>query len=84
MVEDNGCGMDYEIKRKVFTSFFTTKGTKGTGLGLLVTKKIVQEHGGSVDIESTPGSGSVFRITLPRPRLPEPSAHGGEADNEGG
>jgi PAS domain S-box-containing protein len=83
MVEDNGCGMDYEIKRRVFTSFFTTKGTEGTGLGLLVTKKIVQEHGGSVDIESTPGAGSVFRITLPRHRLPEPSALGGETDNEG-
>lgn len=69
-VEDNGCGMDYEIKRKVFTSFFTTKGTQGTGLGLLVTKKTVQEHGGSVDIESTPDVGSTFRIILPRDRLP--------------
>jgi PAS domain S-box-containing protein len=82
-VEDNGCGMDYEIKRKVFTSFFTTKGTEGTGLGLLVTKKIVQEHGGSVDIESTPGGGSVFRITLPRHRLPEPSPYGGDTEKEG-
>jgi PAS domain S-box-containing protein len=77
-VEDNGCGMDYEIKRKVFTSFFTTKGTEGTGLGLLVTKKTVQEHGGCVDIESAPGIGSTFRITLPRDRLPEP----GEADRD--
>jgi PAS domain S-box-containing protein len=83
MVEDNGCGMDYEIKRKVFTSFFTTKGTEGTGLGLLVTKKIVQEHGGSVDIDSAPGSGSVFRITLPRHRLPEPSTHKEDIENEG-
>jgi PAS domain S-box-containing protein len=82
-VEDNGCGMDYEIKRKVFTSFFTTKGTQGTGLGLLVTKKIVQEHGGSVDIESAPGSGSVFRISLPRHRLPTPAEHDVEANNEG-
>jgi PAS domain S-box-containing protein len=82
-VEDNGCGMDYEIKRKVFTSFFTTKGTKGTGLGLLVTKKIVQEHGGSVDIESAPGSGSVFRISLPRHRLPEPSDDERQSDSEG-
>jgi PAS domain S-box-containing protein len=73
-VEDNGCGMDCEIKSKVFTSFFTTKGTAGTGLGLLVTKKVVQEHGGSVDIESSPGVGSTFRITLPRARLPEPRA----------
>jgi PAS domain S-box-containing protein len=83
-VEDNGCGMDYEIKRKVFTSFFTTKGTEGTGLGLLVTKKIVQEHGGSVDIESTPGAGSVFRITLPRHRLPEPLECDTGTDHQGG
>ena len=71
-VEDDGCGMDYEIKRKVFSSFFSTKGTEGTGLGLLVTKKVILEHGGSVDIESTPGVGSTFRISLPRARLPEP------------
>jgi PAS domain S-box-containing protein len=78
-VEDNGCGMDAEITRKVFTSFFTTKGTEGTGLGLLVTKKVVQEHGGSVNMESTPGAGSTFRITLPRDRLPavEPEDEGG-------
>ncbi len=82
-VEDNGCGMDYEIKRKVFTSFFTTKGTEGTGLGLLVTKKIVQEHGGSVDIESKPGSGSTFRITLPRHRLPAPAVGGGDTTDGG-
>jgi PAS domain S-box-containing protein len=82
-VEDNGCGMDYEIKRKVFTSFFTTKGTEGTGLGLLVTKKIVQEHGGSVDIESAPGSGSVFRIILPRHRLPESADPAAETTNRG-
>ncbi|MCW8985958.1 MAG: PAS domain-containing protein, partial [Thermoanaerobaculales bacterium] len=81
-VEDNGCGMDYEIKRKVFTSFFTTKGTEGTGLGLLVTKKIVQEHGGFVDIESTPGFGSTFRITLPRDRLPAAAA--GDRENTNG
>ena len=82
-VEDNGCGMDYEIKRKVFTSFFTTKGTEGTGLGLLVTKKIVQEHGGFVDIESKPGSGSTFRITLPRHRLPPPAEEDGDTTNGG-
>lgn len=76
-VEDDGCGMDYEIKRKVFTSFFSTKGTSGTGLGLLVTKKVIQEHGGTVDIESTPGVGSTFRISLPRARLPQPEGGDG-------
>jgi PAS domain S-box-containing protein len=72
-VQDTGCGMEYEIKKKAFTTFFTTKGTGGTGLGLLVTRKIVQEHGGKIHVSSTPGEGSVFRLELPRSRLPQPS-----------
>jgi PAS domain S-box-containing protein len=68
-VTDNGCGMDWEVKGKVFTTFFTTKGGKGTGLGLLTTRKIVYEHGGRIEVESAPGEGSVFRIRLPRRRL---------------
>jgi histidine kinase len=68
-VQDNGCGMDWDVKGKVFTTFFTTKGGKGTGLGLLTTRKIVQEHGGRVEVESIPGQGSTFRIRLPRERL---------------
>ena len=71
-VSDNGCGMDYEIKNKVFTTFFTTKGLGGTGLGLIVTRKIVQEHGGKISVDSTPGEGSTFRIEFPRARLPKP------------
>ena len=71
-VKDNGCGMDYEVKKKVFTNFFSTKGSdKGTGLGLLTTRKVVQEHGGSIHFESTKDLGSEFRIRLPRERLPE-------------
>lgn len=68
-VADNGCGMDPELKERVFTTFFTTKGNKGTGLGLLTTRKIVQEHGGRIETESTVGEGSLFRIRLPRVRL---------------
>ena len=71
-VTDNGCGMDYEVKKKVFTNFFTTKGLGGSGLGLLMTKKIIQEHGGFIEYESEPGQGTVFRIRLPRNRLPQP------------
>jgi PAS domain S-box-containing protein len=71
-VTDNGCGMDYEIKKKVFTTFFSTKGSgEGTGLGLLVTRRITQQHGGKVTFESTEGEGSVFRLQFPRSRLPE-------------
>jgi len=68
-VEDTGCGMEPEVKEKVFNSFFTTKGLAGTGLGLLVTKKIVREHGGRIEVESEPGEGSRFRLELPREGL---------------
>lgn len=70
-VIDNGCGMDYEVKKKVFTTFFTTKGLGGTGLGLLMTKKIIQEHGGSIRLKTEPDKGTTFRICLPRKRLPK-------------
>jgi signal transduction histidine kinase len=73
-VSDNGVGIDYEIRKKVFTTFFSTKTAgKGTGLGLLTTSKIVQEHGGRVSFESAKGVGSLFRLEFPRDRLPEPS-----------
>ncbi len=68
-VADNGGGMDYEIKKKIFTTFFTTKGGQGTGLGLLTTRKIVQEHGGKIHVRSKTGEGARFRMTFPRKRL---------------
>jgi PAS domain S-box-containing protein len=70
-VVDNGCGMDDEVKKKVFTTFFTTKGLGGTGLGLLMTKKIVQDHGGFIKLETQLEKGTTFRICLPRKRLPK-------------
>ena len=79
-ISDTGVGMDSDIKRKVFTNFFSTKASgKGTGLGLLTTRKIVQEHGGKVSFDSVEGEGSTFRIEFPRDRLPEP-AEDQEAD----
>jgi len=73
-VADDGIGMDYEIKKRVFTGFFSSKiSGKGTGLGLLTTRKIVQEHGGTVSFDSTEGAGSVFRLEFPRDRLPLPT-----------
>jgi two-component system NtrC family sensor kinase len=64
-VRDNGCGISAEGKEKIFTTFFSTKGADGTGLGLLNVQKIAQEHGGSVEVESEPAAGSVFRLSLP-------------------
>ncbi len=72
-VSDTGCGIDYDVKNKVFTDFFTTKGSQGTGLGLLITRKIINEHGGNIDFESAPAQGTSFIIKLPRERLPEPN-----------
>jgi signal transduction histidine kinase len=66
--------MDYEVKQKAFTSFFTTKGSGGTGIGLLLTRKIVQQHGGEISLTSEPGKGTCFRLRFPRSRLPRPTA----------
>ena len=79
-VVDDGCGMDYEVKQKAFTTFFTTKGLGGSGIGLLMTKKIVQEHGGTIEMISEPDLGSTFRVLLPRDRLPKNGA--AEAETE--
>jgi signal transduction histidine kinase len=65
-VSDNGVGMDEEVKKKLFTSFFSTKGGKGTGLGLLATQKIIQEHQGTIAAQSEKGKGSTFIIELPK------------------
>ncbi|MEW6744321.1 MAG: PAS domain-containing protein [Planctomycetota bacterium] len=69
-VEDEGCGMDQEVRQLAFTNFFTTKGSGGTGLGLLQTRKLTQEHGGRIAFETTPGRGSAFRLLFPRDKLP--------------
>jgi signal transduction histidine kinase len=64
-VEDNGCGIDDSSKEKLFTTFFSTKGADGTGLGLMNVQKIAREHGGCVEVESKPDNGSIFRLLLP-------------------
>jgi len=64
-VIDNGCGMDEETRSKIFEQFFSTKGSGGTGLGLMITKKIVDEHKGFIGCESEKGKGTRFRVRLP-------------------
>lgn len=65
-ISDTGCGFDAETKKKIFEPFYTTKqpGT-GTGLGLPIINNIIEQHGGYLHVESTPGQGSTFSIFLP-------------------
>jgi PAS domain S-box-containing protein len=63
-VRDSGCGMTAEQIEKVFSPFYTTK-EKGTGLGLAIATKVVEAHGGRIDVESEPGNGSTFYVRVP-------------------
>ena len=64
-VKDNGCGMDKDIQKQLFDPMFSSKGGKGTGLGLLVTSKLIEEHNGVIETKTSPGNGSTFTIKLP-------------------
>ena len=64
-ISDNGVGMDEDVIKKLFTSFFSTKGHRGTGLGLMVTRKLIEEHNGSIDVNSQPGKGTTVIFRMP-------------------
>ena len=63
-VEDNGTGMKESVRRNIFEEFYSTKGGGGTGLGLAVVEKVVNKHGGRIDVASEEGSGSTFTVVL--------------------
>lgn len=65
VIQDNGCGIDSDVIRRIFTPFFTTKGSGHTGLGLSVAHEIISEHGGRIEVESEIGKGSTFTVVLP-------------------
>ncbi|UCG87939.1 MAG: PAS domain-containing protein [Gemmatimonadota bacterium] len=67
-VEDNGIGMDQETREKAFSLFFSSKGTEGTGLGLFVSNRIAQAHGGTIELNSQEGVGTRFTVQIPRRR----------------
>lgn len=64
-ITDTGTGIPPAIRERIFEPFFTTKGEQGTGLGLSISYRIIQEHGGDMEVESQEGKGTTFRIFLP-------------------
>ncbi len=73
-VQDDGCGIARDNLTRIFDPFFTTKPVgKGTGLGLSLSYGIVQKHGGRLEVDSTPGEGTCFRVTLPIRRAAVPA-----------
>jgi len=69
-ISDNGIGMKQETVEKLFRLFFSTKGSKGTGFGLFISNQIIQQHGGSISVKSSPNKGTTFTIRIPK-ILPE-------------
>jgi two-component system, NtrC family, sensor kinase len=65
LIADTGTGIPVELQRSIFEPFVTTKGEKGTGLGLWIVKGIVQNHAGKIGVSSKPGRGTVFKLDLP-------------------
>ena len=66
-IKDSGIGMTEEVKQKIYDPFFTTKDVgEGTGLGMSIVFKIIEKHGGKIKVNSSPGNGAEFIITLPR------------------
>ena len=69
-MEDNGPGVRPQDKKRIFERYYRaddllSRRTEGTGLGLAISKKIVEAHGGRIEVESRPGEGSTFRVVLP-------------------
>jgi signal transduction histidine kinase len=64
-IADNGVGMDEETRESVFDLFYSTKGKKGTGLGLFIANRVVGQHEGAITVSSTVGKGTEFRVAIP-------------------
>ena len=64
-IADNGVGMSAEVQSKIFTLFFSSKATQGTGIGLFITRKIIRQHGGEITVTSQPAEGTRFLVRIP-------------------
>ena len=65
-ITDNGGGMTTNNMKNMFTMFYSTKGNRGTGLGLFIANQAIHKHGGNITVDSKPGEGTAFHIRLPR------------------
>lgn len=74
-VADTGIGMSAAVQRRIFDPFFSTKGMRGTGMGLAMSYAIVQRHNGAISVVSAPGEGACFTIRLPAPQTVQAPAH---------
>lgn len=78
-VSDTGCGMTEKEQEKIFKEFTrlrSAQGQEGFGLGLSITRKLVELLGGKIEIESTPGKGSTFQVSMPLPSISSKTFHG--------
>jgi signal transduction histidine kinase len=81
-VSDSGAGIGEDVRSRLFQGIFSTKGTEGTGIGLMMTKRIVDQHRGEIHVASRPGEGATFTIRLPPhpPAAPESRPPAATAD----
>ena len=73
-VIDTGAGMDADVRAKIFDPFYSTR-AGGSGLGLPTARKVVEAHGGSIEVQSVPGKGSQFSLRFPVTPHPQPRQH---------
>lgn len=82
-IDDNGPGIPEEEMPRLFNLFASTKGARGTGLGLAVSRKIIGEHGGEIQVENRPGAGCRFRLTWPLDAVADATGTGTDGEVDG-
>ena len=82
-ITDNGLGMDQETKNNLFTLFFSSKGSRGTGIGLFVSNHVITQHHGHITVESEFGKGTRIQVELPAKQTSSPQSIGYSKDAEG-
>jgi signal transduction histidine kinase len=81
-IADNGLGMDQETKNNLFTLFFSSKGSRGTGIGLFVSNHVITQHHGHISVESEFGKGTRIQVDIPAKQTLSPQSIGYQKDAE--